>query len=164
MVQYEQPSQYSDLGTPELHKRKQMEIGWANDHQLIAREKYATALEFYLGNQKINQNQFDAGFKFSKAWFSCGKDPKITAKLDTTSSGITRTINDTMEVEWQYKEAINAIRIIHRNVIIHVCCMEMEVKRDRDIFDLRDGLDELRRHYKRQAKLPKNPFSDFSPY
>lgn len=139
------PKQYSDFGTPEFQRKKQVRIGYASEHRKGARVKHASMLEFYYNSGHIDDTQYAGGYELAKVWRISGKDARVTWNYNNTPGGKGDTeekVHLVTEAYQEYRQAMSIISYATRDVVIDVCCLD-EPARARRMPLLRQGLDEL---------------------
>jgi hypothetical protein len=158
------PAQYSDVGTPELHKRKEIILTGQGETRRIARVKYTSNLHIHMSYGRITDNQYEAGYKLAKLWQASGRMPFVTARLDTQNTRVRKGdaeehgANSRLDSAQYFDDSLRAVRAGCRNLVFAICCLDETVEENRHLYGakamdiLRAGLDDLVRFYRHNQR------------
>ncbi len=143
-----------DCGTPELQARGIYFTG-TNESERVAHTKSTVPLDYYVGRSLISDEQFKAGSEFFRLWFYGAEKGNCPQMRFGIESGGTIDFDSAVALEQLYQRAEKSIKgTIQRLVVYRVCCWGEwagylnYVGEKRRMQMLKDGLDDLVRHFK----------------
>lgn len=130
-----------DYGTAELHKRHKIHV-----KNGTARIYAQLPLDLFREKMTITEDQWFAGDRLSYLFTASNLFRLRTAEYTDFSGRVNPpeglTPSETHQI--QYKEAMKALHNSHRSLVRNVCCFHAHTS---NIGDLRDGLNNLARHF-----------------
>jgi hypothetical protein len=156
----------SDFGTPELHRHAHIELTHTVEGHKRAYNSSQTPMDFYYKQGHLGQEsytafqRYQAGNRFYALWYhGSSRLPMAQQRWDDIRTGTSHSNFDSrIQAEQAYKEAKSVFKSSVTALIVYnvVCLGEWAkhltncgVSRDRRMEHLRDGLDDLVRHFKR---------------
>jgi hypothetical protein len=141
---------YTDFGTPEFRKKKEVTFGFASEHQLVSKVKDASMLDFYFNRHHLVTTQYDAGIEFTLHWNLASKEPNVTANY-CKQKGIAGSAEEVLliqqEAEKNYIASLKAMAWPKNQqacVVFNVCLMDEKASRYDGLYGLK-GMNMLRK-------------------
>ena len=147
----------TDQGTPELRKRHVVTFEETSDVRKRARVMSEVPIDFYLHNGKISVRQWDAANLLYGFWYYGAVRSSYVVSRDPRTPRVEPNVESRGQCQQKYRKAMNAISGKQTQLLIYdvVCLGEflininhIGVEKNRRLERLKDGLDDLARHFK----------------